>query len=466
METRIVEFAEILRQNGVRVGTSEVLDAVAACQQTGLGRREDFRSALRTTMVKRGSDLDVFHRAFELYFSGTSATLKSLDQTLAEALEAEGLLDPEQLPQIIALLRRLALGWPLALQAAALGDRPWLAKLLAGAVLELNLTGLDSALQVGFFSRRLLAAAGASAIHSTIAQLETELRDRGVSTGDLQIVSKHLSATLRKLEEAARAEIERQLRARNVKRRGGLTDRPLHTLSEGEIAKMNLAVRKLAEKLKSRLIRRRRNARQGALSVRRTLRRNLSWGGVPMVPVFHCRRPERPEMIVICDVSDSVRTVSRLMLLFMYTLQSLFRRVRSFVFVSEIGEVTKHFAELDLVEAIDLATAGKTISLHANSNYGRALEAFARDQMGTVTRRTTVLIIGDGRNNYHPNQAWALDDLRRKARRLLWICPEPRRNWGFGDSEMLTYSRYCHQVMVVESFTDLEKLADRLLPLR
>jgi uncharacterized protein with von Willebrand factor type A (vWA) domain len=77
-----------------------------------------------------------------------------------------------------------------------------------------------------------------------------------------------------------------------------------------------------------------------------------------------------------------------------------------------------------------------------------------------------VLIIGDGRNNYHPNQAWALDDLRRKARHLLWICPEPRPNWGFGDSEMLTYSRYCHQVMVVESFTDLEKLADRLLPLR
>ncbi len=466
MEARIVEFAEILRQNGVRVGTSEVLDAVAACQQTGLDRREEFRSALRTTLVKRGSDLEVFHRAFELYFSGTSATLESLDRSLAEALEAEGLLDPEQLPQIIASLRRLAQGWPLALQAAVYGDRASLAKLFAGAVLELRFTGLESPLQVGFFSRRLLAAAGASATNSAITQLEAELRDRGISTGDLQIVSKHLTASLRRVEEAARAEIERQLRARNLKRRGGLFDRPLHTLSEGEIAKMNLAVRRLAEKLKSRLIRRRRKARQGGLSVRRTLRRNLSWGGVPMVPVFHRRRPERPEVIVICDVSDSVRNVSRFMLLFMYTLQSLFRRVRSFVFVSEIGEVTKHFTELDLVEAIDLATAGRTISLHANSNYGRALEAFARDQIGSVTRRTTVLIIGDGRNNYHPNQAWALDDLRRKARHLLWICPEPRHNWGFGDSEMLTYSRYCHQVMVVESFTDLENLADRLLPLR
>jgi len=155
-----------------------------------------------------------------------------------------------------------------------------------------------------------------------------------------------------------------------------------------------------------------------------------------------------------------------MMLLFTYTLQSLFRRVRSLVFVSDLGEVTPWFRELKVNDAIDLATAGKAVSLHANSNYGRALGQLARDYLGAINRRTTVLIIGDGRNNYHPNNAWVLDEIRRKARRLIWICSESRRAWGLGDSEMLTYSGACHQVVVVETFSDLAQVADQLLPVR
>jgi uncharacterized protein with von Willebrand factor type A (vWA) domain len=185
-----------------------------------------------------------------------------------------------------------------------------------------------------------------------------------------------------------------------------------------------------------------------------------------MVPVFRKRRRERPDLIVLCDVSDSVRNVSRMMLLFMYTLQELFKQVRSFVFVSDIGEVTSQFRGAPVEEAIDLATAGKTISLHANSNYGRALQCFTQEQIGSIGRRTTVMIIGDGRNNYHPHQAWTLQELKRKSRRLLWICTEDRRNWGFGDSEMLTYARLCDQVVVVQSLGDLAKVADQLVPAR
>jgi uncharacterized protein with von Willebrand factor type A (vWA) domain len=223
-------------------------------------------------------------------------------------------------------------------------------------------------------------------------------------------------------------------------------------------------VRTLAEKLKSRLIRKQRSHRRGALNVRRTLRRNLPWGGVPMVPQFRRRRPERPEVVVLCDVSDSVRNAARMMLLFTYTLQELFVRVRSFVFVSDVGEVTQYFKDEDVNEAIDLATAGKAVSLSANSNYGRALADFVRDHLGSITRRTTVMIIGDGRNNYNPSNAWALKDLKRKAKRVLWICPEDRGNWGIGDSEMLTYEKHCHQAVVVNSVSDLSKLADQLVP--
>jgi uncharacterized protein with von Willebrand factor type A (vWA) domain len=417
-------------------------------------------------LVKRGADTEVFDRAFEFFFLGATKTLEGLDASLLQALEAEGLLEGDELAMVVASLRQLVAQLSPLAQAALQGDRAGLAKILAGSMLELSLVGLESPLQSGFFARRLLAAAGGDRAWSDLRQIEVELKARGISAAGLQLVSQRLSQAMRKVEAAARREVEREVRARMARRGSAVLDRPLHTLSVAEVERMKEAVRRLAQKLKSRLIRRARSSRRGVLHVRRTLRRNLTWGAIPMIPSFRRRKPERPEVWVVCDVSDSVRNVSRMMLLFTYTLQSLFRRVRSMVFVSDLGEVTASFRELKVSDAVDLATAGKAVSLHANSNYGRALGQLARDHLGALNRRTTVLIIGDGRNNYHPNNAWVLDEIRRKARRLIWICSEGRRAWGLGDSEMLTYSGACDQVLVVETFSDLAQVADQLLPVR
>jgi uncharacterized protein with von Willebrand factor type A (vWA) domain len=224
------------------------------------------------------------------------------------------------------------------------------------------------------------------------------------------------------------------------------------------------AVRALAERLKARLVKRRRSRRRGQLNPLRTLRKNITTGGIPMVPQFRTRRPERPDVVVLCDVSDSVRTTSRLMLLFTWTLQSLFSRVRTFIFVSELGEVTRIFKETRAEDALDVATASGVISLASNSNYGHALAHFARAHLGSVTRRTTVFVIGDGRNNFNQANAWALEDLRRKAKRVVWIATEPRTSWGFGDSEMNTYARSVSQVVVVQTLDDLTRVAAQLVP--
>lgn len=464
MDARIVEFAEVLRQNGIRVSTAEVNDAVQATSEVGLRRRELFKSALQTTLVKRAMDLEAFGRAFELFFTGAAQTLESLDAALLADLEREGLLEGDELAMVAASVNRLFNQLSPLAQAALSADRARLAQLFRASMLQLDLSRLETTLQVGFFSRRLLAAAGAEKARSELRDLEAELAARGVSTEGLQVVSRHLASAMRRVEESARREIDRQARARSRKSGGTLGERSFHALSRAEIDLTQSAVRKLAEKLKSRLVRRKRSPRRGALNVRRTLRKNLSWGAVPMAPVFRTRRPERPEVIVLCDVSDSVRNASRMMLLFTHTLQSLFVRVRSFVFVSDVGEVTSYFKELEVEEAIDLATAGRAVSLHANSNYGRALVNFTRDQLPSITRRTTVMIIGDGRNNYNANNSWALKELKRKCKRLLWICPEDRRSWGFGDSEMLTYSKACHQVVVVQTLNDLARVAERLIP--
>ncbi|OJH41828.1 VWA domain-containing protein [Cystobacter ferrugineus] len=464
MDARIVEFAEVLRQNGVRVSTSEVGDATRAVAEVGLQDKALFRAVLRTTLIKREQDGDVFQRAFDAFFSGTARPFEALEPSLAGQLQGQGLLEGESLRTVLDELHRRLPGMSPLAQAALEGNPAALARLFRTAQLQLDFSRMRGPLQTGFFSRRLMVATGLDRARAELRAFEDALREQGLGPDGVESVSRLMDGALRQVEDAARREVKRQADARIGKPSGGVEDKPLHRLSQAEVKQMQSAVRALAEKLKARLVRKRRSRREGTLHVSRTLRHNLPWGGVPMVPWFRTRRPERPELVVLCDVSDSVRNASRMMLLFTYTLQSLFARVRSFVFVADVGEVTQHFKERDVDQAIDLATLGGAVSLTANSDYGRALATFTRHQLGGITRRTTVLIIGDGRNNNNAANAWALEELKRKCKRLLWVCPEGRDNWGLGDSEMLTYSKHCHHAVVVNSVAALSRIAEQLVP--
>jgi uncharacterized protein len=463
MEARLVEFARLLRQNGVRVSPAEVADAGRAL--AGLGDRASFRAALRATLVKRAADVPLFDGLFQAYFSGLGRVLDGLERGLLAELERPGLLEGADLREAaLALHELLGSLSPLA-RAALTGERGAVARLFEGAARELDFSALATTAQVGFYGRRLFGAAGGGTASDDLARVEQRLRERALSPRALDLLSGRLRAALDALEEAARRYALLEARARmEARRRRSLAPAGFHALSAEDLARMETAVRRLAERLRARLASRVR-ARRGALHVRRTLRRNMALGGFPARLAFRRGRPERPDVVVLCDVSDSVRHVSRLMLLFLHTLQGLFTRVRSFVFVSEIGEVTEAFrAERDLARAADLATAGRHVSLHGNSNYGRALSLFHDRHRGAVGRRTTVLVIGDGRSNYHPPQAWVLDELRRRARRVLWICPEERWAWGQGDSEMPLYAGKVDRVAVVTDLRALEEVADALLP--
>jgi len=464
VDARIIEFVEVLRQNGLKIGVSESRDAVEAIELSGLDDPELFRASLATTLCKRAGDVATFNRAFDLYFGGVVKLLDDLDRSLADRIREEGLLEGDELKMVLWMLERLAGQLSPLTQAALQGNRAQLASLLRNASLQLDFSRVQNALQTGFFSRRLLSGAGFEQLRSDAEGIGAELEARGVSARGVELVSKHLSAAMRKVEEAARAEAGRQISARLRRSQNTVGDRPLHLLSRAEIEIAQRAVRALAEKLKARLIRRQRSKRRGQLNPRKTLRKNLTAGGVPMVPQFRTRRPARPDVMVLCDVSDSVRVTSRMMLLFTSTLQSLFSRVRSFIFVSELGEVTRFFKDAKPEEAIDAATQSNVISLASNSNYGNALAEFTRAYLGSVSRKTTVLIIGDGRNNHNPPQVWALEELKRKAKRVVWISTEPKQNWGFGDSEMLKYERAVSQVVTVQTLSDLERIAQQLVP--
>ncbi len=327
---------------------------------------------------------------------------------------------------------------------------------------------MSSFMQQGLFTQRLLGGAGLPAAEAELEAMMDALREAGVNPAVLAEVQAVLRRRLADLKAAARRRVEAELESRQLARtlegsHLGLAERPLYSLTRDEIERMKRLVTQLAERLKVRLDRRRKVRRLGRLDVHRTLRRSLRYGGLPMEPVRRRRRKERPDLVVLVDVSDSVRNVARFFLQFAYTLQDVFDRVRSFVFVADLGEATRLFQDADVHHAVDLAFAGRVVSLHASSDYGRAFAQFHRRHLAAVTHRTTVFVLGDGRNNRNPPNDWVLRDLRRRARRLVWLCSEDRLSWGFGDSEMLTYARHCDHAEPVRRLSELDRVMARVL---
>ncbi len=461
----VAEMVEVLRQNGLKVAVSETLDCAEAMSIVGFDDRESTRAAMKSILCKRSADAAKFDRIFDVVFSRGARLAREIDMSLARQLEAQGLLSGDDLKMLVYVLSQNDQSLAPITRAVLGGDRGAFSGLLRRASLNLNFARLDNRFQAGFFQRRMLAGMGFEGMKSNHQAIVDELKRRGLSLEGVELVSTHLAAALRAVEAAAREEVDRQIAARAGERES-LHDRSLARLSPAELAAVEQSVKRLAEKLKSRLIRRERSKRRGVLNPRKTLRRNLSLGGMPMVPQFRIKRPHRPEVVILCDVSDSVRNTSRLMLLFTYTLQSLFVRVRSFIFVSELGEITRFFKARRPEDALETVKQSQVVSMASNSNYGHAFASFLRRYSGALSRRTSVFVIGDGRNNYNESNVWALDELKQKVRRVVWLCSEPQSNWGLGDSLMRTYEKHVSQVMCVESLADFERLARDLVPLR
>jgi hypothetical protein len=242
-----------------------------------------------------------------------------------------------------------------------------------------------------------------------------------------------------------------------------LAERPFALLSEDEIARLRVEVQRLARKLREQASQRPQVRRRGRLDVRRTLRAALRTGGVPIDLRRRRRRVDRPRLVVLCDVSDSVRNVSRFMLELLHALQERFEKVRTFVFVADLGETSDLFRTTEIEQAVRLAYEGAVINVNASSDYGRALEQFAARHLDAVTGRTTVIVIGDARTNYGPPNVARLAEIHARARRVLWLNPEPPPAWSFGDSAMRAYEPHCDKVVVAHNLVSLRKVVDDLI---
>jgi uncharacterized protein with von Willebrand factor type A (vWA) domain len=451
------EFLWTLRRHGISFGPAQAADAARAAALVGWEDRWQLREALALVLLRRASERPRFDGLFDTFFRAEKAHARDLFRRLVDrgASEEEG-------EKLRALLEALV-GEPGASGEAAralLGLAPGeLDGKMASAGAKAVLSGLTSRRQVGFFTQRMLAVLGLDRAAGQLAQLRGLLEaEFGEERGAL--LMELLRGELDRCRSEVRLAVEEAAREREETLGQG---RSFEGLDPGEVEEVRRAVRALGEKLRGAARVRERRGRQGRVDARRTLRASMRWGGVPMRLLRRRRTRRRPRLWVLCDVSESVRAASVFLLEFVAIAQELFDRTRTFVFVSEVAETTRIFAERPLEQALAAVLGGGAVSVAKNSNYGRALRDFEERFGREIDGRSTVVIVGDGRTNYGEAAVEAVERLRERSRALLWLCPEPASRWGTGDSAMPRYARASTEVLGATTARQLEAAARALV---
>jgi uncharacterized protein with von Willebrand factor type A (vWA) domain len=461
MEERILEFIGDLRRAELRISTAEALDALAASAEVGLGDRETFKSTLAATLVKEARDHETFERIFNLYF----LDLEALGEGLKKALGPE---DPKVQDQLDRLIDEENLDLDELTELLMRGQGSEMEMAIRSGSQNAGLERLMYFLQVGFFSRRIADQFDWSAIERDIEKIMQALEARGLDPGQLARIRNYLELRLEAFRRMIRQHVQRELERRAYRAgeqltREVLADKPLFALTPDEVAQMKTVVARLARRIKDALALRQRQEQRGRIDSRRTMRKSLSYDGVPMEIFLKRRHREKPRLVTICDVSDSVRNASRFMLQLVWSLQECFSRVRSYVFVSEIAEVTQAFATYPVERAIEWALKGAPVDYHCRSDFGYAFSRFAHTELESLDRKTTILLLGDARNNYNDPQAWALRLIRERVKGIIWLNPEGQWGWGIGDSVMPLYAPACDVVRECRTIGQLGEVVDNLI---
>jgi uncharacterized protein len=453
-------FTGALRAAGVPAGTSEVLDATRVLGAIDLLDRPQLRAGLAAALVKRPVHRPAFDLLFDLWWPPVVGDPLDLTERRDHETGAEA-REPGE-PDLDALrdeLRELLLA----------GDDEALRRFARLAVAELGHAGAQPGRQSWFTYRVLRALSPETLIASMLDALLAGERRGGLAE---QVARQRLQERIATLRAYVEAEVRRRVaeeRDRDQVARSALP--PLADqvdflrAQREELAAMRRTVHPLARRLASRLAARRRLGREGRLDVRRTVRASLGTGGVPVQTHHRPRRVHKPELVVFCDVSGSVAGFAHFTLMLTAALREQFSRVRAFAFIDTCDEVTRLFGpDADLADSVRrLAREADLVAYDGHSDYGNALRVFLNRFPDAVGPKTSLLVLGDARTNYRDPGIGLLKDLVDRSRHAYWLNPEPRREWGSGDS--MAY-RYGEVIEMVEcrNVAQLTDFVGRLLP--
>jgi hypothetical protein len=472
-------FIQELRRAGLPVSLTENLDAMEAVKHIPIEDREAFKFALAATLVKNAAHWKSFETVFEVYFSLRGKEYHLADgehdedmQALLDALEqmtgdqdqqmggAGGMeaLTPEELAEML-------------FRAMMNADDAMMRAVARQAVLRF--AGMEPGRPVGgtYYLYRTLRNLDLDGLMERLMEEARQQAGGELTPLEERLERDEIDIQIDRLKKEVEAEIRRRLVAdRGVEAMARTLRKPLpedvdfmHATRE-EMHALRKALQPLTRKLAVRLARKRRHGRKGPLDFRNTMRHSLSYGGVPAEPKFKYPRPAKPEIFVVADISGSVAAFARFTLQLVYAISNQFSKVRAFVFIDGVDEVTSFFEGVeDINDAVHrVNTEADVVWVDGHSDYGHAFEAWWERWGKEVGPRTTVLLLGDARNNYHASQSWVVKEMRHKARHVYWLNPEPRAYWDTGDSIIGEYATHTDGVYECRNLRQLEKFVEVL----
>jgi hypothetical protein len=441
-------FFQVARGTGLRVSAAEGIDAARAVDLVGFQDRTLLKDTLGLILAKTPDEKALYDEAFELYFkrdefAGSGAADEAEDEAPQRGSQfggdGMGGSGGQSLGQLLESDDRAALAAEMekaAREAGVENIRFFTQKnLYARRILDrMGLRGLERDMeamrQSGEFDR-------AQVLEGKVEQLRDAVRD---------FVERALLLYAKGETEKFREELLKSTRLSNIERR--------------DLERMRVLVRQMAKKLAARYAKTRRRRLRGQLDTRRTLRRNMGWGGVPFITVWKQKRIEKPRVMVLCDVSGSVAAMSGFLLMFLYALNEALSDIRSYAFAGSLIEVSEILEKQPVEQAISkiMQTIG-----YGSSNYGNSFADFEDGWMQFVNNKTTVIILGDGRGNRTDPRTDVIGRLSQRCKRIIWLNPEYRSAWGTGDSDMYRYAPFCNLVTVCNTLRHLERVITDIL---
>lgn len=465
MQAGLTGFIRLLRSHDVRVSPAETLDAMSAASALGYADRERLRDGLALTLAKTPREEAVLLRCFDQYFSGQLPDFSAAGEAATDAEAVDPPLQEEpQAGQDSArdLLEAAAAEVPAldrALQSDLMrqlldNDRAQLSLALGQAAAEAGLGNIRLFTQKGQYTRRMLDALGEEVLRDAVLALEQ------ADSPLLELLRGYRDTLREQVREYVAREYLIQAEGHNRQFMDEvLAGTRLNNLEHRYLHEVHELVRKMARKLAARHSRKPRVQKRGRLDMGRTLRRGIPNDGVMFHTYWRRQRRDKAQVLAICDVSGSVASYARFLLLFLYSLQDVLPRVRSFAFSSHLGEVSDLFRDHPVEKAIELVNwryGGAT-------DYANSLLDFAALALDDINSSTTVIILGDARNNGGDPKLEIMQSIYQRSRRVIWLNPESRRAWGTGDSEMLRYQSACHFAAECNTLKQLERIVDQLL---
>ena len=468
-------FVVELRNAGLPVSLTENLDAMEAVKHIPIEDRDAFKYALATTLVKNEQHWKAFETVFEVYFSLRGPEYNVLDE--------DGEIDEDSLEEWMSQQMRGMGGQgsseemspeeiaEMLFRALMNADEAMMAAMARAAVTQF--AGMEPGRPVGgtYYLYRTLRNLDLDGMLDRLMEQAQERSEGDMTSLEERLEREEFENRIEDLKKEIESEIRRRLVAdRGVEAMAKTLRKPLPEdvdfmhASREEMANIRKAIQPLTRKLAARLARKRKHKRKGPLDFRATVRQSLSYGGVPAEPRFRNPRPNKPELIVVADISGSVAAFARFTLHLVYALQNQFSKVRSFVFIDGLDEVTHMFQdEEDITNAVHrVNTEADVVWVDGHSDYGHAFGVFWENYGAEISSKSTVMFLGDARNNYHATNAWVVKETAKKARSVFWLNPEPKSYWDTGDSVITEYSTHADGVFECRNLRQLEGFVDHL----